>query len=561
MEHDICKNIPVIMMSSQDSVTTVYKCMMRGAADYLVKPIRKNELQHLWQHVWRRQSSTSRADGGQSDNVESQKVEATAENNAASNHSSGYMACLDRDKEFIEKGSGSQSSCTKPDVEADSSEIQPNQDSNMDMMKVVVPENITATEKVVVMQENAYDGLAVAASSHSQSKDTGPEIHEWNAKITMAAYDDDAINFNPGIEAINLIGAFSSHHDGSYMDSLNFGTRKFDAPPELGLSLRRSESCFTSQRSEERHSMLNHSDGSAFSRYVNKPVNRVAMRPENLPILEGEFEKNPGREVSCVVKAYNLDNRNPAKGSPDRVISLTDAQSGQSECIPSHHQGRVVPAPIPVSDVRFENFRTELSAVQPEAYCTQSGPSPGPSPMSAVQHKSFLRVDSFQQSSCGNNSPERVKDTPDLIASNSSNQSRQNHNRDLKFDSLEDRGHISPATGRSITSNLCNGGTLTHRHSTDCGSVSGSNGNVNHVAVARYADEKRSGEESSQRLILREAALAKFRLKRKDRCYEKKVRSVWCIAERKKRHFILARTLILLMQNGLRYYFSSDVCE
>lgn len=52
--------------------------------------------------------STSGADGGQYNNVALQKVEATAENNAASNHSSGYMACLDRDKELIEKGSDAQ---------------------------------------------------------------------------------------------------------------------------------------------------------------------------------------------------------------------------------------------------------------------------------------------------------------------------------------------------------------------------------------------------------------------------------------------------------------------
>lgn len=85
MEHDICKNIPVIstvtftsfffhcfemifgslsrscivffsVMSTQDSVNTVYKCMLKGAADYLVKPLRRNELRNLWQHVWRRQT-------------------------------------------------------------------------------------------------------------------------------------------------------------------------------------------------------------------------------------------------------------------------------------------------------------------------------------------------------------------------------------------------------------------------------------------------------------------------------------------------------------------------
>ncbi|XP_020082307.1 two-component response regulator-like PRR95 [Ananas comosus] len=47
-EYETCKNIPVIMMSSHDSVSMVFKCMLKGASDFLVKPIRKNELRNLW---------------------------------------------------------------------------------------------------------------------------------------------------------------------------------------------------------------------------------------------------------------------------------------------------------------------------------------------------------------------------------------------------------------------------------------------------------------------------------------------------------------------------------
>ncbi|KAL5569204.1 hypothetical protein UlMin_025779 [Ulmus minor] len=59
-----CKDIPVIMMSSHDSRSTVVKCFSKGAVDFLVKPIRKNELKNLWQHVWRKcqlSSSTRKA--------------------------------------------------------------------------------------------------------------------------------------------------------------------------------------------------------------------------------------------------------------------------------------------------------------------------------------------------------------------------------------------------------------------------------------------------------------------------------------------------------------------
>ncbi|KAJ9178197.1 hypothetical protein P3X46_010098 [Hevea brasiliensis] len=59
MSHKTLKNIPVIMMSSRDSMGIVFKCLSKGAVDFLVKPIRKNELKNLWQHVWRRCHSSS----------------------------------------------------------------------------------------------------------------------------------------------------------------------------------------------------------------------------------------------------------------------------------------------------------------------------------------------------------------------------------------------------------------------------------------------------------------------------------------------------------------------
>ncbi|KAK9073247.1 hypothetical protein SSX86_007571 [Deinandra increscens subsp. villosa] len=48
------RRIPVIMMSAQDEVALVVKCLRLGAADYLVKPLRTNELLNLWTHMWRR---------------------------------------------------------------------------------------------------------------------------------------------------------------------------------------------------------------------------------------------------------------------------------------------------------------------------------------------------------------------------------------------------------------------------------------------------------------------------------------------------------------------------
>ncbi|CAN4086312.1 unnamed protein product [Withania somnifera] len=54
MRDNELRRIPVIMMSSQDEVSIVVKCLKFGAADYLVKPLRTNELLNLWTHMWRR---------------------------------------------------------------------------------------------------------------------------------------------------------------------------------------------------------------------------------------------------------------------------------------------------------------------------------------------------------------------------------------------------------------------------------------------------------------------------------------------------------------------------
>lgn len=85
--HESLKHIPVIMMSSFDSMSVVFKCLTNGAADFLVKPVRKNELQNLWQHAWRRcHNSTCSGSGRQNQNaaLRKRKNEAGYGNNTGS---------------------------------------------------------------------------------------------------------------------------------------------------------------------------------------------------------------------------------------------------------------------------------------------------------------------------------------------------------------------------------------------------------------------------------------------------------------------------------------------
>ncbi|KAF3442074.1 hypothetical protein FNV43_RR15990 [Rhamnella rubrinervis] len=126
MSHKTRKNLPVIMMSSHDSMGIVFKCLSKGAVDFLVKPIRKNELKNLWQHVWRRCHSSS-GSGSESGthtqkSVKSKNVE-KSDNNSESNDEEENESIGLNVGDGSDNGSGTQSSWTKQAVEVDSSQL------------------------------------------------------------------------------------------------------------------------------------------------------------------------------------------------------------------------------------------------------------------------------------------------------------------------------------------------------------------------------------------------------------------------------------------------------
>ncbi|KAF7818566.1 two-component response regulator-like APRR7 isoform X1 [Senna tora] len=131
MRHKTRKNLPVIMMSSHDSMALVFKCLSKGAVDFLVKPIRKNELKNLWQHVWRRchSSSGSGSESGTQTqkSVQSKRLE-KSDNNIGSNDEDNNGSVGLSIRNGSDNGSGTQSSWTKQVVEADSPKKVPQWD-------------------------------------------------------------------------------------------------------------------------------------------------------------------------------------------------------------------------------------------------------------------------------------------------------------------------------------------------------------------------------------------------------------------------------------------------
>ncbi|KAE9451791.1 hypothetical protein C3L33_16321, partial [Rhododendron williamsianum] len=526
-EHEICKNIPVIMMSSNDSVSTVYKCMMRGAADFLVKPVRKNELRNLWQHVWRRQASASGGNGPQDESVAQQKVEATAENNehnAASNHSSGFMACIQRNRECIEKGSDAQSSCTKPDLEAERGcpenvhNLSPLTLSKSPVSDTKVRNHAECdrSNRKLLMIDCEERGCVAAAcedaKAMTQGDDMATEIGREHDHIAGEGCYNNHAPVNSCREAIDLIGAFDNSPKCGYRNSFSDnGPSKVDSSPLLDLSLRRSNPSGSVNQVSDGKPTLNHSDASAFSRYINR-----AVQPPHSSVTmcnqQKDYGTNTERQFSLHTPNYSSYPNGFSLSSQQNMLSLATSQSGQAESAFPCPQRKVVP--VPVKGIRFDSLcNNPYGSLVPPIFCAQSG-----------HEQLSLQVNVFHSPNLETRNSQQLHKTVQVNGDTSTNQTELQQRQ--KLESSDDRRYFSSATDQSASSSFCNGTTASHLNGIGCGS----NGNVDQVPVVRAAAGSGNGEgvpthdTNCHRSFQREAALNKFRLKRKDRCFDKKVR-------------------------------------
>ncbi|GAB4858613.1 hypothetical protein Ancab_010087 [Ancistrocladus abbreviatus] len=514
MEHEICKNIPVIMMSSQDSISMVYKCMLRGAADFLVKPIRINELKNLWQHVWRRQSLSGGALGPKDESAVRQQIEATAENNAASNHSTGSKACAQKQEECVKKGSDAQSSCTRPDLEAESANMEEAEDLSQPNQNPLLVGNVK-----ILNQGNSGNsgqklfirGSAIADSSIKGGAVEGQNQKELTDQCTVAC-NNAAVISNSSNEAINFIGAFGDHSRSGFGTSfLNNGAGSYESS-QLDLSLRRRPLGGAENNANE-NQILNHSNASAFSRYVNKTLQPTCPT--------AAFICSIPKAGKTTFSDHLHDNAHVSdSNAKETKLSANRIHAEQAEALFPCPQRRLFPIQLPFGgSIRLDGLCTGYGSVTPTVLRASSDMQ---NPTVGTQQGSSSQMNSFRQLNLDMINSENNYSQLDQSPRISSNQ--RNGRQEKKSSGLEDRTCFSSPGDQSVSSILCNGGSQW------CGSISGSNGNAN-ASAARRTNSENGNEETciardgnSQRSIHREAALTKFRLKRKERCYEKKVR-------------------------------------
>lgn len=524
MEHDICKNIPLIMMSSNDSVSTVYRCMLRGAADFLVKPVRKNELKNLWQHVWRRRTASGSSQGPLDESVAQQKVEATAENNACSNHSSGYKACVQRNRECIEKGSDAQSSCTKPELENEEENaedlpesIQPNRNASLPNAAHLEKELFYEANKRLRMSENDARAPIKDANAMTRGEDINSDDN-WGHVRTIDQTSDE----NPGPptkQAIDLIGAFDNYLKCNSKSSVsNTRTNKGDSSPLLDLSLTRSHPSGSVNQFTNEKRRLNHSDASAFTRYVNRAMQSGQSTSSRIYNLQ-DYETDSDKQFYGHATDYNSDIRGPMT-RPHSFAPPSCGEPGPAEIGLLSPQQRVTPLPIPVRGIRFEGPSSAYSSMIAPILRMPSGISPLQNPGSATPRESSYQANPFLMLNCESRSSQQLHSQSDQ---NNSDSTTYNEGiRGNKSEPTIDCRRFHSATDQTTNSSCCNG-DLNRVHLSY-----GSNGNISlplgkTLAECRKEESFQTPDGNSHR-SQREAALTKFRQKRKDRCFEKKVR-------------------------------------
>ncbi|KAM7468149.1 hypothetical protein LguiB_015711 [Lonicera macranthoides] len=358
MSHNVRKNIPVIMMSSHDSMALVFNCLSKGAVDFLVKPIRKNELKNLWQHIWRRCHSSS---GSGSESGAKTQKSVKSKTNVKSEEGSSSCEAYDRRRASLfkvgdgsEDGSVTKTSWTKQAVEVDSSPAVCSRDQRAECAYntctlVIHSNNGVSGNKWVPMtpsresqDQDVHDHAAMGKESVSgkwrnfESQSNGPV--KARSKPTGTEH-----NTLPELEVVvnsKRLSTRPAHHSVEYPSNkyeavitnitdpqMNSKTMCADDSKELmgiELSLKKLRGAEDAGKTvQSDRNVMRFSELSAFSRY-----NTPSSAP-NLPNVITGNSSQPSNTTEIVKKEYDCDvrsrsNRNILQPRSDGISNNID---------------------------------------------------------------------------------------------------------------------------------------------------------------------------------------------------------------------------------------------
>eukprot|EP00262_Sarcandra_glabra_P011685 TRINITY_DN2860_c0_g3_i1.p1 TRINITY_DN2860_c0_g3~~TRINITY_DN2860_c0_g3_i1.p1 ORF type:complete len:784 (-),score=154.20 TRINITY_DN2860_c0_g3_i1:189-2540(-) len=609
MGNEICKSIPVIMMSSHDSMSTVFKCMLKGAADFLVKPVRKNELKNLWQHVWRKYCSSSSGNGPENENPNHKNIEAASGNNAASNHASTNAGNTSQTGENDEDGSDSQSSCSKPETEIgtvrkqgkalciENKKLSSKNESKLEkydsgMAKIATTSSINdngeENDKSPGIEIKITLSIQAAVSTEKISghngiddkfpcRENGPGLRcDEGFSIDPNSFCQNEAPTEPSTDIIDFIGTIAAgqaicavledntHRDDTFCKAakssdVKDGACNLGSSPLWELSLRRPQLSGQKETEFPEKRILNHSSASAFSRYGNAGTHiscpRTQSSPTSLCIKTGECARNchphsvndltgDGKSVSFSVQERltsspgnggealmycqlvcnsNKEDADPLAAGSSRANACV-GYSFTEDTVFSHSQLGVISLPISVGGIPFQNLCAGYGALlQPIFYSEPSLPVQG----SATTEQVMVVIPSDHSGHSDNQVVSNLQSINYHHFDKNYNTHQLNLGMEDQRDDMEQTDHrdvlqsTTDMTGQSARSILNINGSS--------GSNDDTNAGVNAGGALESGNEDGFQQNSNGKALdcertRREAALTKFRLKRKDRCFEKKIR-------------------------------------
>ncbi|KAL2482400.1 Two-component response regulator-like APRR7 [Forsythia ovata] len=543
--HKTCKNIPVIMMSANDSMGIVFKCLSKGAADFLLKPIRKNEVKNIWQHVWRKCQSSSCSesesgirtqkstkskcsdvldnynDSGDEGDNESVGLNARGGNDDISSTQSSWS------KTSVEGGSPQPLSPWNELANAPDSTSSQNIHSRLNVLRVP-----TASTIKHLKQDDALDNtkmgkdleIGLLNNPNLELQGQGEEVFAStldteNDKFHVLDSMEDSNNSkmekvdlrngsSSPIDAItnipiHLMVSVSHNVSGNLSKITNDKHTAYD-PKEMScleISLKRLRETSDTGIDTLQQNVLRRSDVSAFSRYnanatsANEgrcfPVNnsseasKTGVRP-----YQGSNGSSPNNDLgSTTNNAFAKKEGNNDKTMPDHPSSASQTMQ----------QGNTFRQPIILDKPDTSN----TTLAQGKALDWQN---------KVQNHHHHHHHHHYQHHHPHNLQEQQPLNHDDLSLGN--------------LTAVAAKGGASDKLGQEMEGNANN-----------YGSASGSNGQngssghheSDNKAIAKCGAGEGSGcgsrsEVDQNRLSQREASLNKFRQKRKERCFEKKVR-------------------------------------
>lgn len=588
MNHITFKNIPVIMMSSHDSMGLVFKCLSKGAVDFLVKPIRKNELKNLWQHVWRRCHSSS-GSGSESGthtkkSVKSKSIDESENNTSSSDeHDNGSNGPSTGDGS--DNGSGTQSSWTKKAAEIDSPQpmspsyqltdapdstcaqvirTEPGTFSNR-WMHVADTKDYQEQDEQLDNAEIGKDGVRVLKIpdfecedqcenlSTPKSKKRQTKFPEGDNKLLdgeKLEHSNDNSTGKPRDRALSVLNQITKsaipEYESKDIDTPNAASgilqikdKACSDPgemPSLELTLTRPRGTVDDRNAaNDDRNVLRHSDLSAFSKYNTassanqgptgnigscSPLDNgsVAMKTDMMHNFPSHSNSTPLNQQS------NGSSNNDMASTAKCVTPKSEAFSDKSESISA-----------------FKPFHS--SAFQPvQTGCISS------SQQFLTENASDVGVNTVQAQVRGSNKQVQLQvhhhhhhyhhhvhnmqqcqpqaDHDDILLTKMAADARQCGSSNAFEGSMEENvvnysvnGSVSGSNHGSNGQNRS--GTVLNTEQQNMESDNMAGGNCGVGVISRKSSGSGADED---RVTQREAALIKFRQKRKERCFEKRVR-------------------------------------